>query len=83
LTRREGSVLTALERGWQGPPFDPFKLADILGVDTIPNADVFDARVVPVSSDRFLIEYNPDKPRSRVRFSLAHELAHTLFPDCK
>jgi hypothetical protein len=75
-------VLEALEKGWSGPPFDPFKLAQHLGVNMIPSADVFDARTVAVGSNRFQVEYNPDKPKARIRFSLAHEIAHTLFPDC-
>ncbi len=28
-----------------------------------------------------MIEYNPQQPRERVRFSIAHEIAHLLFPD--
>jgi len=75
-------VLRALEEGWQGPPFDPFELAQHLKVETVPSTGVFDARTLPIASNRLKIEYNPDKPPARLRFSLAHELAHTLFPDC-
>jgi len=75
-------VLGALQEGWSGPPFDPFRLAEYLKVHTIPSSGVFDARTIPVGATRFQIEYNPDKPRGRTRFSLAHELSHTLFPDC-
>jgi O-acetyl-ADP-ribose deacetylase (regulator of RNase III) len=82
LEKARHLVLEALEKGWSGPPFDPFKLAQLLGVNTIPSAGVFDARTIAVGSNRFQIEYNPDKPRARTRFSLAHEIAHTLFPDC-
>jgi hypothetical protein len=28
------------------------------------------------------IEFNPTRPRGRVRYSIAHEIAHTFFPDC-
>lgn len=28
-----------------------------------------------------VIEYNPTRPRGRLRFSVAHELAHAFFPD--
>ena len=31
---------------------------------------------------RFEIEYNPHRPRGRVNFSIAHEIAHTFFEDC-
>ena len=29
-----------------------------------------------------MLEYNPVRPRGRLRFSIAHEIAHTLFDDC-
>jgi hypothetical protein len=34
----------------------------------------------PASGD-LVIEYNPSRPAGRVRFSIAHELGHLLFPD--
>lgn len=37
-------------------------------------------RFVP-SAVPLTIEYNPTKPRGRLRYSVAHELAHALFPD--
>jgi hypothetical protein len=75
-------VLRAIQAGWQGPPFDPFKLADFLEIPTVPREDVLDARIIPSSPQRVQIEFNPNRPRGRVRFSIAHEIAHTLFPDC-
>lgn len=75
-------VLRAIQAGWQGPPFDPFKLADFLEIPTIPREDVLDARIVPTSAQRVQIEFNPNRPRGRLRFSIAHEVAHTIFPDC-
>src|SRR5262249_27552876 len=33
--------------------------------------------------DRVQIEFNPNRPSGRIRFSIAHEIAHTLFPDCR
>lgn len=75
-------VFRALEHGWQGPPFDPFKLAELLGIQTQPTSEVLDARTVPVGSNRFRIDFNPDRPRRRTRYSVFHEIAHTLFPDC-
>ena len=44
--------------------------------------DIPDARLVPAADDKLLLEYNPMRPRGRLRFSIAHEIAHTLFPDC-
>lgn len=37
-------------------------------------------RFVP-SAQPLVIEYNPTRPRGRLRYSVAHELAHALFPD--
>ena len=83
MNRARQIVLQAWQEGWTGPPYDQFRLANYLGVDVIPSSDVFDARTVSVGSSRFQIQYEPDKPPNRVRFSIAHEIAHTLFPDCE
>ena len=74
-------VFEAVENGWEGPPFDPFELARILGIEVVPKDELRDARTVPVGGGEVAIEYNPTRPRHRLRFSLAHEIAHTLFPD--
>ena len=73
-------VVSALDEGWEGPPFDPIRLADLRGVPVSPRDDVFDARLVTHDAG-IQIEYNPNRPPGRRRFSVAHELAHTLFPD--
>ena len=75
-------VFRALESGWHGPPFDPFVLAELLGIETVPTAEVLDARTVPFAGNRYRIEFNPDRPRRRIRYSVFHEIAHTIFPDC-
>lgn len=75
-------ALEAMEHGWSGPPFDPAKLAEHLRISMVPTAEVADARTVPLANDRLQIEFNPNKPMARVRFSIAHEIAHSLFPDC-
>ncbi len=76
-------VLDALDRGWRGPPFDPFSLADLCRIEVVAKAGVRDARTVPVGrGPRFRIEFNPTRPAARVRYSVAHEIAHTLFADC-
>lgn len=79
--KARGEVLKAIQAGWRGPPFDPFKLADFLGIPTTPREDLLDARIVPSGAQRVQIEFNPHRSRGRVRFSIAHEIAHTLFPD--
>jgi len=83
VDRANDVVLDAMERGWEGPPFDTFELANLLGFEVIPCESIRDARLVPLPRNRFRIEYNPSQPRARIRFSIAHEIAHTFFPDCR
>ena len=73
-------VLTAKEKGWSGPPFNPLFIAEMMDVRIEANSSVSDARLVQ-SKHGPVIEFNPKQPRERVRFSIAHELAHLLFPD--
>lgn len=75
-------VVRAIDDGWAGPPFDPIELAERHGIRVEPSDDVREARLVPIGSSRFRIEFNPSRSRRRVRYSIAHEIAHTLFPDC-
>ena len=77
-----GLILHAIDEGWSGPPFDPMKLAELKGIYVSPRGDIPDARTVPLGQNRLVIEYNPTRPNARVRYSIAHEIAHTLFPDC-
>jgi len=83
VERANNMVLEAVEQGWNGPPFDTFELANILGFTVIPCESIPDARLVPLANKGFQIEYNPNQPRSRIRFSIAHEIVHTFFPDCR
>lgn len=73
-------VLKAREKGWEGPPFNPLHIAEMLEVQIEANSSVADARLVATDSGP-KIEFNPQQPRERVRFSIAHEIAHLLFPD--
>lgn len=73
-------VLWAIDAGWAGPPFNPIHLAELLKIPIEPKASVPDARTVP-RADGITIEFNPLQSRERLRFSIAHEVAHTLFPD--
>ena len=73
-------VLKAKEQGWSGPPFNPIFIAEMMNVRMEANASISDARLF--ESERGpVIEFNPRQPRERVRFSIAHEIAHMLFPD--
>jgi len=76
-------VLRAMSEGWRGPPFDPVSLALMRGISVEPRADIQDARVVPIGDQDFRIEFNPNRPLARIRYSVAHEIAHTLFRDCR
>jgi O-acetyl-ADP-ribose deacetylase (regulator of RNase III) len=38
------------------------------------------ASLLPIAAE-LTIAYNPSRPRGRLRFSIAHEIAHALFPD--
>jgi hypothetical protein len=78
----EDLVLKAFEQGWSGPPYDPFKLAELLRISVVPRDDVAEARTVQDSRGGILIEFNPRQPSARIRFSIAHEITHTFFPDC-
>lgn len=83
ITRRAREIVfEAIQTGWSGPPYDPFELARLRGVRTRPVSGIRDARTVPVGTGKFVIEYNASAPESRIRFSICHEIAHTLFPDC-
>ena len=73
-------VLEAVEHGWTGPPFDPIELAAILGIRTVARDDLLDARVVSAGG-QLQIEFNPTRPRGRLRYSIAHEISHTFFGD--
>jgi hypothetical protein len=75
-------ALNAMDSGWAGPPFDPVDLAELLKIPIRPTDAVRDARTVPIGKRSMQIEFNPNRPRGRVRFSVAHEIAHTFFPDC-
>jgi O-acetyl-ADP-ribose deacetylase (regulator of RNase III) len=74
-------AMDAMDHGWAGPPFDPLALAAILRIDVLAREGVRDARTVPNERGDPRIEYNPTRPRGRVRYSLAHEIAHAMFPD--
>ena len=75
-------LLSALQGATQEASVDPLALAKARRIPVVPNEAISDARLVPVTADAGRIEYNPNRPRTRLRFSVAHELAHTFFEDC-
>jgi hypothetical protein len=80
--RARDLALSAMTDGWSGPPYDPIALASFLGIETVPKRleDEEDARLVPLGEGT-RIEFNPTRRPERRRFSVAHEIAHTLFED--
>jgi Zn-dependent peptidase ImmA (M78 family)/O-acetyl-ADP-ribose deacetylase (regulator of RNase III) len=82
ISRARRLVLGAMERGWVGPPYNPFTLAEMSGMKMLPTENVMDARTRSDSEERYIIEFNPERPPARMRYSIAHEIGHTLFPDC-
>ncbi len=82
VNRARQVTLDAMADGWSGPPFDPVELALRMGIAVEPREDIPDARTVPAPGNSLKIEFNPNRPRGRVRYSIAHEIAHTFFPDC-
>ncbi len=78
--RARALVFRAIEAGWSGPPFDPIALAGMLNIPVHPSQEVLDARLVPQHGGA-RIDFNPNRPPGRIRYSIAHEIGHSLFPD--
>ena len=82
IRRRARALVEDVRRefGFEGPPFDPSALASVRGFKVKYAGDGFssgqDACISPG-----LIAVNSTKPVARQRYSVAHEVVHTLFPD--
>lgn len=84
VIRRKARAIIAKARPlWKGPPFCPIALADIEGiiVEEAPCDIRSDGRIFS-KGGRVYIQYAPGQCHERKRFTVCHELAHTLFPDC-
>jgi hypothetical protein len=64
-------------------PLDIDALASFLGIGRSIDrpAHSEDAELVPIGNGRVAIRVNPDRPETRRRFSIAHEVVHTFFPN--
>lgn len=82
ITQRARSLILEFIESGASVPVDPVALAGHLNITVIPRENVNDARTLPTSSGRFVIEYNPNRSQGRVRYSICHEIIHTVFPDC-
>ena len=64
-------------------PLDVDAIASLLGIGRSDDAPTHseDAELVPLRDGRVTIRVNPDRPETRKRFSVAHEVSHTFFPN--
>ena len=69
LAKVRDLVFRAFESGWAGPPYDPFALAALLGIEVSPSKDVIDAQTLTGSGSSLRIEFNPDRPVARISHS--------------
>ncbi|MEP7087262.1 MAG: ImmA/IrrE family metallo-endopeptidase [Gemmatimonadota bacterium] len=72
-------VASARSLGWEGPPFSMLELASVRQLRVDEEADLKDDQDACVVPGRVLL--NRRKSSARRRYSLAHEIVHTLFPD--
>jgi hypothetical protein len=63
------------------PPINPFAIAASHGIQIVPVAMEYDGLLSRSESGHYLIELNKSQPDTRKRFTVAHELGHTLFLD--
>lgn len=82
VSRARHYVLDAIEEGWSGPPYNPFTLAEMRGMKLLATEAILDAGTRSDAEGKFTIDFNPQRPAARTRFSIAHEIGHTLFTDC-
>lgn len=75
------AILDFSEVGGDILSIDPFLLAKSRGVKIVPREEIRDSRTT-FTDGKFVIEFNPNRPRARTRYSICHELTHTFFPDC-
>lgn len=64
-------------------PINVDVLASLRGINrsTEPPIHSPDAELVPDGTGGVTMRVNPDRPETRQRFSIAHEISHTFFPD--
>jgi hypothetical protein len=64
-------------------PLDLLTLASFLGIKQSNEMPAFsdDAELAPDGDGGVKMRLNPDRPETRQRFSIGHEITHTFFPD--
>lgn len=68
--------------GCDGPPLNVEALASYRSIRKSPDPPSFsdDAELIPDGDHGVLMRVNRDRPVTRQRFSIGHEVGHTLFP---
>lgn len=84
--RRKSAELIARYVQMFGEPEIPINvdvLASMIGITRSESPPLHspDAELAPDGQGGMTIRINPDRPETRQRFSMAHEIAHTFFPD--
>jgi hypothetical protein len=83
ITRKAKALVARGRRlGWTGPPFDIRLLATLLGIKAkATNLISVEAQIIPIGG-QFELLFREDVSDNRLNFTFAHEISHTLFPDC-
>ena len=65
------------------PPFNMHAFASYRGLYTSDDAPRHsqDSEIAPEADGRVVLRLNRDRPHTRQRFSIGHEIGHTLFPE--
>ena len=66
----------------ENPPFDLKAMASMKGIRHSDEAPIHspDSELVPDDDGRVVMRINRDRPKTRQRFSIGHEITHTFFP---
>jgi Zn-dependent peptidase ImmA (M78 family) len=65
------------------PPFNLNAMASFCGLHESAEPPRFsaDSEIAPESDGRIVLRVNRDRPKTRQRFSIGHEIGHTFFPE--
>lgn len=83
--RHKVGALIELFRSQFGEPTMPINLdffVSMLGIRRSDDRPIYsqDAELAPAEDGGTVIRVNPDRPETRQRFSIGHEISHTFFP---
>lgn len=69
----------------ESPPFNLKAMASFRSLHDSPEPPRFsqDSEIAPEPDGRIVLRVNHDRPRTRQRFSIGHEIGHTFFPEYK